>query len=114
MRHFTDIKLRQQYENKCLNQRDKHAQRHQRDRREPRRGRSKARQRFQHLLVRKQVAEKTNAERKRTDQITDQLDRKDQRRNPPDWAGKMFQMTEESILLDADEVVVKKRAQAER
>src|SRR5215510_4598852 len=35
MRNLTQIKLREQYENKRLNQRHKRAQRHQQDRRKP-------------------------------------------------------------------------------
>ena len=61
MRDLADVKLRKQYENKRLNQGHENAQRHQRDRREPGERRPDL-QRYQHLLVRKQVAEETNAE----------------------------------------------------
>src|SRR5215208_4657079 len=114
VRHFTQIELREQYENKCLYQCHEDTQRHQQDRRKPGVRRRKARQRLQHFFVRKQVSEKTNAERKRPDKITDQLNRKDQRRNPPDRTGEVFQVPEQTVLTDADVVVVKKRTQAER
>src|SRR5690242_5309557 len=110
MRHFADVQLRQQYKNESLNQSHEHAQRHQQNRRGPGPRRRESGERFQHLLVRKQVAEQTDAERERTNQVTDQLDRKDQRRDPPDGTSEMFEMTEETVLIDADVVVVKKRS----
>src|ERR1051325_11458653 len=64
MRHLTQVQLREQYENKGLNQSNKDTQRHEQDRRKPRPRRRKAGDRFQNLFVRKQVSEKTNADRK--------------------------------------------------
>src|ERR1051326_6804273 len=108
MRHFTDVQLRQQYENKSLNQCHEHAQRHQQNRRGPCPRWSESGDGFHHLLVGEQVAEKTNAERKRTNQVTDQLDREDQPTDPPDRTSQMFQVTKESVSL-IPIVVVKER-----
>src|SRR5690348_7813042 len=93
MRHFADVKLREQYENKCLNECHEDAERHQQDWRKPRLPWMKARQCFQHLFIREQVTEQTDAKRKRANQVTDQLDGKDQRCDPPDRTGQVLQMT---------------------
>src|ERR1043165_1363810 len=114
VRHFADVQLRQQYENERLNQSHEHAQRHQQNRRGPGPRRRESGERFQYLLVGKQVTEETNAERERTNQITNQLDREDQRRDPPNGTSKVGQVTTDSILFDTDVVVVKKRSETER
>src|SRR5688572_11458023 len=114
MRHLAQVKLREQNKHKRLDQGHKDAQPHQGKRYKPLRKRwGQVRYRLQHLLVRKQVSEKTNTKREGTNEITDQLDRKDQRRDPPDGASEVFQVSEETVLTDADVVVVKKRTQPE-
>src|SRR2546423_6375707 len=62
MRHFAYVQLREQYENKRLNQGHKDTQRHQQYWRRPRPWRRERGERLHHLFVRKQVSEKTNAE----------------------------------------------------
>ena len=59
-----------------------------------------------HLFVRKHVSEQTNAKRERADEITDQLDDENQRRDPPDRPGQMGQVRNDAVLFDADVVVV--------
>ena len=82
MRYLTDIDHRQQGEHNCLDQRHKDAQqrKHQRNN-ELRIRRSQIRDLCKDLLVGKHVCEKSNTKRERPDQITDQLDTKDQRRD---------------------------------
>src|SRR6185369_17326982 len=79
MRHLTDVKLRRQYEHERLHYRHENAQHHQRNRHQPPRySRHEVRHRLQHFLVSKQVSEKPDAERKGSNEITNQLDREDQ------------------------------------
>src|SRR5437016_9785515 len=105
MRNLAQIQLRKKNKDECLNQSDKETERHQEDGHHPvRDSRSQMRDRIHHLFVGKHVAEKTNAERKRTNQITDNLNRKDQPRNPPDGTREVLQVAEQAILLDADVV----------
>ncbi len=47
-----------------------------------------------HFFIGKHVAEKTNAERKRTNEVTDQLDRENQRRRSTRLVQQMFEMSE--------------------
>src|SRR6267142_14867 len=107
MRDLAQIQLRKENKDECLNQSDKETQRHQRYRDHPvSYSRSQMRDRIHHLFVGKHVAEKTNAERKGTNQITDNLKRKDQPRNPPDGTGKVLQMAEQAVLFNTDVVVI--------
>src|SRR5882762_11515038 len=94
MRNLAQIQLRKENKNERLNQSDKETQRHQEDGHHPvSDSRSQMRDRIHHLFVGKHVAEKTNAERKRPDEVADKFNRKDQPRDPPDGSGKVFQMT---------------------
>jgi len=114
VRNLAQIKLRKQHKNKGLNESDKDAQRHQENRNDPMSDcRIKAGDCMSNLFIGKHVSEKTNTERKRADEVTNQLNRKNQRTNPPDWPPKMFEVSEESILLNADPVVIKKRRETE-
>src|SRR6267142_5342211 len=98
MRDLAQIQLRKENKDECLNQSDKETQRHQCDGDQPvSYSRSQMRDRIHHLFVGKHVAEKTNAERKRPDEVADELNRKDQPRDPPDGSGKVFQVQQKTF-----------------
>src|SRR5205085_11961323 len=79
---LTDIYHRQQRENERLHERDEYAEQRQYERHaELCEWRCEIRDLREHLLVREHVGKQTNAERERTDRITDQLDNKDERRD---------------------------------
>src|SRR5882762_5266047 len=99
MRNLAQIQLGKQNKNECLNQSDKQTQRHQRYRDHPvSYSRSQMRDRIHHLFVGKHVAEKTNAERKRPDEVADKFNRKDQPRDPPNGTREVLQVAEQAVL----------------
>src|SRR5439155_19477752 len=110
MRNLAQIQLREKDENERLDKSHEQTQWHQQYRHQPiGYSGSQMCNRIHHLLVSKHVAEETNAQRKRTNEVTDELDRKDEWRNPPDWTGEVLQMSEQSVLFDADVVVINER-----
>src|SRR5436190_21085844 len=112
MRNLADVQLREQHEHERLNERHEQTQRHQQHRhRKISVRRRQVRDRVEHLLVRKDVGEKTNAQRERPDEIADYLDYENQGRNPPDWSGEVPEVAQYSVLFDADVLVVKERGQ---
>src|SRR5215813_4912305 len=113
MRHLTDVQLREQDKNKCLNEGDENAQRHEQDWRKPRVWGRQLRERVHDLLIGKHVSEETDTERERSNKITNQLNRENQPGDPPDRATKMFQMADQTVFTDADIVVIKKRTETE-
>src|SRR5450755_905258 len=64
------------------------------------------------LLSRKHVGVKTNREGQVPRQMTEQLNRQHQRRQPPDGTGEMPQILAQTHRLDALDVVIEKRGQS--
>src|SRR5688572_1470437 len=119
MRDLADVQLRKQHEHKSLNECDEQTKRQQQHQNqdvrqdEIRVRRKQMRERLHHFLVRKDVRKQTNAERERANQVTDQLNRENQWRDPPDRSGQVLQVTEHAVLFNTDVVVIKKRRQSE-
>src|SRR5881394_1182976 len=112
MRNLADVQLRKQYENEGLNERHEQTQRHQQYGHNPIRfSRRQVRNGVEHLLVREHVRKQTNAQREWPNQVADQFNDKDERRNPPNRPRKVLQVSKDSVFFYPDVVVIKERSQ---
>jgi hypothetical protein len=88
VRDFRDVNHRKQSKDERLHERHEHRERQQNNRHDKlRERREQSRNNRRNLLVGKHVRKQTNPERHRANQVTEQFDQENQRRNPPNRSG---------------------------